>query len=127
MGLIVDTNVFIRFEKSGKAIDLSAWELSERVYVSVLTVSELLRGAIAPIKTKRSVRRMRRLARRCVDEQPDYSPKSLRMAATCGRRSAGVAGSVLSVRSCFMISGRVPTVSLPICFRAWTAMTRPSP
>jgi predicted nucleic acid-binding protein len=44
MGLMVDTNVFIRFEKSGKAIDLSPWEPSERVYASVVTVSELLMG-----------------------------------------------------------------------------------
>jgi predicted nucleic acid-binding protein len=44
MGLMVDTNVFIRFEKSGKPIDLSAWEQSERVYISVITVSELLLG-----------------------------------------------------------------------------------
>jgi len=41
---MVDTNVFIRFEKTGKAIDLSPWEQSERVYVSVVTVSELLIG-----------------------------------------------------------------------------------
>jgi tRNA(fMet)-specific endonuclease VapC len=41
---MVDTNVFVRFEKSGKAIDLSAWEASEQVYVSVVTVSELLIG-----------------------------------------------------------------------------------
>src|SRR6516162_6126074 len=44
MGLMVDTNVFICFEKSGKPIDLSAWEQSERVYISVITVSELLLG-----------------------------------------------------------------------------------
>ena len=44
MGLMVDTNVFIRFEKSGKAIDLSPWGQSERVYISVVTVSELLMG-----------------------------------------------------------------------------------
>ena len=44
MGLMVDTNVFIRFEKSGKTIDLSPQEESERVYVSVVTVSELLMG-----------------------------------------------------------------------------------
>jgi hypothetical protein len=31
MGLMVDTNVFIRFEKSGKTIDLSHWESSERL------------------------------------------------------------------------------------------------
>jgi hypothetical protein len=34
MGLMVDTNVFIIFEKTGKAIDLASWEQSERVYVS---------------------------------------------------------------------------------------------
>ncbi len=44
MGLIVDTNVFIRFEKSGRAIELSAWDQSERVYVSAISVSELLMG-----------------------------------------------------------------------------------
>jgi predicted nucleic acid-binding protein len=41
---MVDTNVFIRFEKSGTAINLSPWEESESVYVSVVTVSELLMG-----------------------------------------------------------------------------------
>jgi len=44
MGLMVDTNVFIRFEKSSKAIDLSSWGQSEKVYASVVTVSELLMG-----------------------------------------------------------------------------------
>ena len=44
MGLMVDTNVFINFEKAGKAIDLSPWRQSEEVYVSVVTVSELLIG-----------------------------------------------------------------------------------
>jgi tRNA(fMet)-specific endonuclease VapC len=44
MGLMIDTNVFIHFERTGKAIDLSPWEPTERVYVSVLTVSELLMG-----------------------------------------------------------------------------------
>jgi predicted nucleic acid-binding protein len=44
MGLMVDTNVFIRFEKSGESVDLSPWEPSERVYISVVTVSELLMG-----------------------------------------------------------------------------------
>lgn len=41
---MVDTNVFICFEKRGQAIDLSPWESSERMYVSVATVSELLMG-----------------------------------------------------------------------------------
>ena len=44
MGLMVDTNVFIRFEKSGQAIDLSSWESSQKVYISALIVSELLMG-----------------------------------------------------------------------------------
>jgi tRNA(fMet)-specific endonuclease VapC len=44
MGLMIDTNVFISFEKSGKALDLSSWDQSERVYASVVTVSELLMG-----------------------------------------------------------------------------------
>lgn len=44
MGMIVDTNVFILFEKSGKPIDLSAYDSSEKIYVSVISVSELLMG-----------------------------------------------------------------------------------
>ena len=44
MGLMVDTNVFIRFEKSGKPVDLSRWEPSEQVYTSAVTASELLMG-----------------------------------------------------------------------------------
>jgi predicted nucleic acid-binding protein len=59
MGLMVDTNVFIRFEKTGKAIDLSSWVLSERVYVSVVTVSELLIGVH---RANTDERRERRLA-----------------------------------------------------------------
>ena len=44
MGLMVDTNVFIRFEKSARGIDLSPWGQAEQVYVSAVTVSELLMG-----------------------------------------------------------------------------------
>ena len=44
MGLMVDTNVFIRFEKARKPIDLSPWEPTESVHISVVTVSELLIG-----------------------------------------------------------------------------------
>jgi predicted nucleic acid-binding protein len=44
MGLMVDTNVFIRFEKSGNPIDFSPWESSQEVYVSTVIVSELLMG-----------------------------------------------------------------------------------
>src|SRR5947209_1923800 len=41
---MVDTNVFIAFERHGQAIDLSPWEPSEDVFISVVTVSELLMG-----------------------------------------------------------------------------------
>jgi tRNA(fMet)-specific endonuclease VapC len=44
MGLMVDTNVFIHFEKSGKPLDFSSWESSQGVYISVVVVSELLMG-----------------------------------------------------------------------------------
>jgi len=41
---MVDTNVFIRFEKSGQPIDFSSWESSQKVYISAVIVSELLMG-----------------------------------------------------------------------------------
>ncbi len=44
MGLIVDTNVFIVYEKTEKPIDFSAWEPSEDACISAVTVSELLVG-----------------------------------------------------------------------------------
>ncbi len=44
MGLMVDTNIFIHFEKSGKPIDLSSWEGSQKIFISVVIVSELLIG-----------------------------------------------------------------------------------
>src|SRR5262245_47575846 len=44
MGLMVDTNVFINFEKSGKSLDFSSWESSEKVHISVVIASELLMG-----------------------------------------------------------------------------------
>jgi tRNA(fMet)-specific endonuclease VapC len=44
MGLMVDTNVFISFEKNRDSVDLSTWESSDRVYISVVVMSELLMG-----------------------------------------------------------------------------------
>ena len=44
MGVMVDTNVFIYFEKEGKDIDLSPWDHSGGRYASVVTISELLIG-----------------------------------------------------------------------------------
>ena len=44
MGLMIDTNVFIEFEKKGRPIDFSSWDTSQKVFISVVTVSELLMG-----------------------------------------------------------------------------------
>ena len=57
MGLMVDTNVFISFEKSGKPIDLSPWDSSEKVYASVITLSELLMGVHRANTEERKIRR----------------------------------------------------------------------
>jgi tRNA(fMet)-specific endonuclease VapC len=35
---------FINFEKSGKSIDLSSWDNSQKIYISVVVLSELLMG-----------------------------------------------------------------------------------
>lgn len=59
MGLIVDTNVFIAFERRGEPVDLSPWEPTEDVFVSVITVSELLTGVH---RADTEVRRVRRSA-----------------------------------------------------------------
>ena len=44
MGLMLDTNVFIHFERSGNPIDFSKWEKYGGVYISAITSSELLAG-----------------------------------------------------------------------------------
>ena len=44
MALMVDANVFIHSERRGVPIDLSLWEPSDGVFISVVTVSELLMG-----------------------------------------------------------------------------------
>ncbi len=44
MGLIIDTNVFIHWERSGHGIDFSAWEDRGEVGISVVSASELLVG-----------------------------------------------------------------------------------
>lgn len=57
MGMMIDTNVFIHFEKSGEAIDLSHGDSSERVYISAVTVSELLIGIYRANTEERRQRR----------------------------------------------------------------------
>lgn len=44
MGLIVDTVVFVAFERSRTPVDLSPWEATDEVFISAVTVSELLVG-----------------------------------------------------------------------------------
>lgn len=44
MGLMVDTNVLIHFEKSGKANDLMGLNKAERAFISTVTAAELLAG-----------------------------------------------------------------------------------
>jgi len=44
VGLVVDTNVFIAMERRGEPVDLSRWDPNDDVFISVVTVSELLMG-----------------------------------------------------------------------------------
>ena len=44
MGLIIDTNVFVQWERSGHAIDFARWQNYGEAAVSVITASELLVG-----------------------------------------------------------------------------------
>jgi tRNA(fMet)-specific endonuclease VapC len=57
VGLMVDTNVFVLFEKSGKDIELSPWNQSESMYASVVTISELLVGVHRANTAERRQRR----------------------------------------------------------------------
>jgi tRNA(fMet)-specific endonuclease VapC len=44
MGLILDTCVLIHSEKQAKPVDFNQWKSYEEVYISVVTVTELLIG-----------------------------------------------------------------------------------
>lgn len=57
MGLMVDTNVFISFEKSGKPIVLPRLEPSGKIYISAVTASELLMGVHRADSHERKQRR----------------------------------------------------------------------
>ncbi len=59
MGLMLDTNVFVFSERSGSPIDFSRWEEHGNVYISSITVSELLVGVHY---TNSEARRARRSA-----------------------------------------------------------------
>ena len=57
MGLMVDANVFIEFERQRKPVDLSPWESSEGIFISAVTVSELLMGVHRADNDERRKRR----------------------------------------------------------------------
>lgn len=57
MGLMVDSNEFIKFEKSGEPIDFSAWDNSEKVFISTIVASELLMGVHRADTDERKKRR----------------------------------------------------------------------
>ena len=59
MGLIVDTNVFIAFERRDEPIDLAPWEASADVCIRMVTMSELLMGVH---RADTEMRRQRRSA-----------------------------------------------------------------
>lgn len=54
---MIDSNVFIHFEKSGESLDFSSWESSDDVYISVVVASELLMGVHRANTEKRRKRR----------------------------------------------------------------------
>ena len=58
MGLMVDTNVFISFEKSGQPFLMPAGYQDQIPYVSVITISELLIGAHRANSEQRRQRRL---------------------------------------------------------------------
>jgi tRNA(fMet)-specific endonuclease VapC len=59
MGVIIDTNVFVHWERGGHAIDFSRWQDHGDAAISVITVSELLVGVH---RADTELRRKKRLA-----------------------------------------------------------------
>ena len=56
---MVDTNVFISFERSDAPVDFSSWESSQRVFISAVIASELLLGVHRADSEERRTRRAR--------------------------------------------------------------------
>lgn len=44
MGVVIDTGVFIRWEREGRGVDFSKWTVFGEPFISVVTVSELKVG-----------------------------------------------------------------------------------
>lgn len=57
MGVIIDTNVFIEAERRHGPVDLNPWKDRGSVFLSVITVSELLVGVHRASTPERKLRR----------------------------------------------------------------------
>lgn len=57
MGLILDTCVLIRAEKKGSGFNFDKWESFDEVFISVITVSELLMGVARADTEARTLKR----------------------------------------------------------------------
>ncbi|HET9112280.1 MAG TPA: PIN domain-containing protein [Burkholderiales bacterium] len=57
MGLIIDTNVLIRAERSRASIDFRQWEAHGDVFISAVTCSELLAGVHKADTIERRIKR----------------------------------------------------------------------
>ena len=57
MGLILDTCVLIRAEKAGSTFNFDQWVSFEEVFISVITVSELLMGVARADTEARKLKR----------------------------------------------------------------------
>ena len=67
MGLVFDSNVFIRTERDNKSIDFSLWQEDYgEVFISVVTVSELLVG-VHRANTSNSRSMLSKLKNICLD------------------------------------------------------------
>ena len=59
MGMMIDTSVFIAWERTGSAIDFTPWQDRGQMFVSAITVSELLVGVRRANTEARRLKRSR--------------------------------------------------------------------
>jgi tRNA(fMet)-specific endonuclease VapC len=62
MGILVDSGVFIRWEREGRGLDLSTWTSIGEPFMSVVTVSELKVGVHRANSSERTAKRNRFVA-----------------------------------------------------------------
>lgn len=82
MGLMLDTCVLIRAEKNGGVIDFNRWKSFEEVFISVITVSELLMGVARADTESRKLKRSA-FVEAIIKEMPiiDFTPDVARIHA----------------------------------------------